>query len=169
MAALQNHLYAARQITSIEMAPYLSRLCQALAESMIGDSRPVLLKVEVAGGRLPSGQAGSVGLLVTEPVINALKHVFPAVTWAARVGVAYEAAGTNWKLSTSDNGIGCRTRMADASGRRNRALAGRDSDDAWRGSSGPRHIGRAPFRIPELPGRPSSHLCLSGTNTSFKG
>jgi chemotaxis protein methyltransferase CheR len=106
VAAVQSHLHSAGQITSIEMAPYLSRLCEALAESMIGENRPVLLKVEIAGGRLPSRQAVSIGLLVTELVINALKHAFPAATRDARVDVAYEVAGTNWKLAISDNGIG---------------------------------------------------------------
>jgi chemotaxis protein methyltransferase CheR len=81
---------------------------------MIGESRPILLKVEVAGGSLPSRQAVSIGLLVTELVINALKHAFPAVTRAGRVDVAYEVAGTNWKLSISDNGIG----VPDANGGR---------------------------------------------------
>jgi two-component sensor histidine kinase len=114
VAAVQNHLHSAGQVTSIEMAPYLSRLCEALAESMIGESRPILLKVEVAGGSLPSRQAVSIGLLVTELVINALKHAFPAVTRAGRVDVAYEVAGTNWKLSISDNGIG----VPDANGGR---------------------------------------------------
>jgi two-component sensor histidine kinase len=55
---------------------------------------------------VPSRQAVSIGLLVTELVINAIKHAFPAVTRAGRVVVAYEVAGTNWKLSISDNGIG---------------------------------------------------------------
>jgi two-component sensor histidine kinase len=120
VAAVQNHLHSAGQITSIDMAPYLSRLCEALAESMIGESRPIALKVEVAGGHLPSRQAVSIGLLVTELVINALKHAFPAVTRAAqvdvayRVDVAYEVAGTNWKLAISDNGIG----VPDANGGR---------------------------------------------------
>jgi two-component sensor histidine kinase len=45
-------------------------------------------------------------LLSTELVINALKHAFPAVTRAGQIVVAYEVAGTNWKLSISDNGIG---------------------------------------------------------------
>ena len=114
VAAVQNHLHSAGQITSIEMAPYLSRLCEALAGSMIGESRPIALKVGVAGGQVPSRQAVSIGLLVTELVINALKHAFPAVTRAGRVDVAYEAAGTNWKLSVSDNGIG----VPDANGGR---------------------------------------------------
>jgi two-component sensor histidine kinase len=106
VAAVQNHLHSAGQIGSIEMAPYLSRLCEALAASMIGESRPISLNVEVAEGQVPSRQAVSIGLLVTELVINAIKHAFPTVTRAGRVVVAYEVAGTNWKLSISDNGIG---------------------------------------------------------------
>jgi two-component sensor histidine kinase len=106
VAAVQDHLHAAGQISSIEMAPYLSKLCEALAESMIGESRPISLKVEIAEGRLPSRQAVSIGLIVTELVINALKHAFPAVTRAGQVVVAYKVTGTNWKLSISDNGIG---------------------------------------------------------------
>jgi len=106
VAAVQNHLHSAGQFTSIEVAPYLSRLCEALAESMIGENRPIVLKVEAAGGHLPSRQAVSIGLLVTELVINALKHAFPTATRAGRVDVAYEVVGTNWKLAISDNGIG---------------------------------------------------------------
>jgi chemotaxis protein methyltransferase CheR len=48
----------------------------------------------------------SIGLLVTELVLNALKHAFPAATKAGRVVVAYEVVGADWKLSISDNGIG---------------------------------------------------------------
>jgi Histidine kinase/PAS fold len=92
VAAVQNHFHAAAQIGSIEMAPYLSRLCEALAESMIGEGRQISLKVEVAESHVPSRQAVSIGLLVTELVINALKHAFPAVTRAGRVVVAYEVA-----------------------------------------------------------------------------
>jgi two-component sensor histidine kinase len=106
VAAVQNHLHAAGQIGPIEMAPYLSKLCEALAESMIGESRPISLKVEIAGGHAPSRQAVSIGLIVTELVMNALKHAFPAIIRAGQVVVAYEVSGTDWKLSISDNGIG---------------------------------------------------------------
>jgi chemotaxis protein methyltransferase CheR len=56
----------------------------------------------------------SIGLLVTELVINALKHAFPASPTTGRVDVAFEVAGTDWKLSISDNGIG----VPDANGGR---------------------------------------------------
>ena len=82
VAAVQNHLYQAGQIGSIEMASYLSRLCEALAASMISTARPIVLKVEAPAGTAPSQQAVSIDLLVTELVLNALKHAFPAVTKA---------------------------------------------------------------------------------------
>jgi chemotaxis protein methyltransferase CheR len=103
IAAVQKQLHASGADGSIEMGPYLTRLCETLA---ICENRPILLKVDVTGGRVPSKEAVSIGLLVTELVINALEHAFPEATKAGRVVVAYEEAGTNWKLSISDNGIG---------------------------------------------------------------
>jgi two-component sensor histidine kinase len=106
VAAAQDNLHVAGQIGLIEIAPYLSRLCQALTDSMIGESRPLSLKVEGGGGHLNSAQAVSIGLIVTELVLNALKHAFPPATRAGQIAVAYEIAGIDWKLSVSDNGIG---------------------------------------------------------------
>src|SRR5580700_10306 len=106
VAAVQDHLHAAGQTGSIEMAPYLARLCDALAASMIGDTRPISMKVQAAEGTVTSRQAVSIGLIVTELVINALKHAFPLTATNGLVIVAYERAGPNWKVSISDNGIG---------------------------------------------------------------
>ena len=55
---------------------------------------------------MSSSQAVSLGLIVTELVINAVKHAFPATTNAGHVIVDYEVDGTNWKLSVSDDGVG---------------------------------------------------------------
>jgi two-component sensor histidine kinase len=106
VAAVQDHLHVAGQFSSIEIASYLARLCEALADSMIGESRPIALKVQGSAGHLTSRQAVSIGLIVTELVLNSLKHAFPPDTRAGQIVVAYELAGTNWKLSISDNGIG---------------------------------------------------------------
>jgi chemotaxis protein methyltransferase CheR len=48
-------------------------------------------------------------LIVTELVLNALKHAFPNDIIDHRITVTYDVAGTNWKLSIADNGIGRRT------------------------------------------------------------
>ena len=45
-------------------------------------------------------------MIVTELVINSLKHAFNAETKDGRIAVSYEVSGTDWKLSVVDNGIG---------------------------------------------------------------
>jgi chemotaxis protein methyltransferase CheR len=106
VAAVQRHLHASGLDGAVEVTPYLSRLCEALAASMIGDIRPVSLKVVGDGGTAPSRHAESLGLIVTELVMNALKHAFPDEKVEGHITVRFETAGTDWKLSVSDNGIG---------------------------------------------------------------
>jgi two-component sensor histidine kinase len=106
IAAVQKQLHGSGANGSIEIKPYLARLCETLAISMIGDSRPISLKVVGEGGRATSRQAESLGLIVTELVMNALKHAFPHDKAEGQITVAYDVAGTDWKLSVSDNGMG---------------------------------------------------------------
>jgi two-component sensor histidine kinase len=55
---------------------------------------------------IASAHAVSIGLIVTELVINALKYAFPENKGGAVVDVRYEISGTDWNLTVSDNGIG---------------------------------------------------------------
>ena len=105
IATLQQQLHASGAGGPIQIAPYLSKLCETLATSMIGD-RPISLKVVAQEGHATSRAAESLGLMVTELVINAVKHAFPSEKDDGHITVAYEVAGTNWKLSVADNGIG---------------------------------------------------------------
>ena len=106
IAAVQKQLHASGPDGAIEIAPYLTRLCETLATSMIGGSRPITLKVVGEGGSVTARQAESLGLIVTELVMNALKHAFADDAVQGLITVAYEMNGTNWKLSVSDNGVG---------------------------------------------------------------
>jgi len=106
VAAVQKHLYGARHSDPVEMAPYLSTLCESLAESLVGDDRPVKLHTLVGSGAVLPATAGSIGLLVAELVINSLKHAFPAERDEGHVVIAFETDGPDWKLVVSDNGIG---------------------------------------------------------------
>ena len=115
VAAVQQHLDAAGRGGAIEVGNYLSRLCEALAQSMIGDSRPISLKVEADAGAVVSHQAVSIGLIVTELVMNALKHAFTGEKKDAAIVVSYKASDTDWKLTISDNGIGKRDLSASES------------------------------------------------------
>jgi two-component sensor histidine kinase len=106
VAAVQQHLHSTGRADFIGIAPYLSKLCASLAESMIGESRPTRLAVDADQGSIPSADAISLGLIVTELVINALKYAFPDPAEDALVTVRYEVNGADWKLSVSDNGVG---------------------------------------------------------------
>ena len=106
VAAVQQHLHVSGRGDAVEIAPYLSKLCASLGESMIGESRPATLTVTADPGWALSADAISLGLIVTELVINALKYAFPDPTKTATVTVAYEVNGTDWKLSVCDNGVG---------------------------------------------------------------
>jgi PAS domain S-box-containing protein len=106
VAAVQQHLHVAGGGKPIEIGTYLTKLCETLAQSMIGDSRPIALKVDADAGTAISRDAVSLGLIVTELVMNALKHAFPGEKPDAAIVVSYRVAGTDWKLTVSDNGIG---------------------------------------------------------------
>ena len=106
VAAVQKHLHGSVINGSIEMGPYLATLCSALAQSMISENRPISLKVSGNGGISTSRNAESIGLIVTELVINALKHAFGGITNNAAITVSYDVSGTDWQLAVSDNGSG---------------------------------------------------------------
>jgi PAS domain S-box-containing protein len=106
VAAVQQHLHVVGGGKPIELGNYLTKLCETLAQSMIGDSRPISLKVDADAGTAVSRDAVSIGLIVTELVMNALKHAFPSKKSDAAIVVSYKVAGTDWKLTVSDNGVG---------------------------------------------------------------
>jgi chemotaxis protein methyltransferase CheR len=106
VVAVQNQLHATGNRATVEIAPYLTRLCESLASSMIGNTRPIALKVVGGGGSASSRQAESMGLIVTELVMNSLKHAFPENMSECQIIVSYDVSGTNWKLSVADNGVG---------------------------------------------------------------
>ncbi len=106
VASLQQHLKATGMGEEIDVGSYLSKLCETLSGSMIRERRPITLKVVADAGAVRSEQAVSIGLIVTELVINALKHGFPVDIKAGHIVVGYKVNGTEWTLSVSDNGGG---------------------------------------------------------------
>ena len=105
VATVQEQLRGTGHGDRIEIGPYLTKLCDNLAKSMIGADRSVAVVVEAGAGAAVSGHAVSIGLIVTELLINAVKHAFPADR-SGEIRVRYDAAGSEWHLSVSDDGIG---------------------------------------------------------------
>jgi two-component sensor histidine kinase len=106
VASLQQHLQATGKGEEVEIGSYLSKLCDTLTGSMVREKDSVALKVIADAGTATSEQAVSIGLIVTELVINALKHAFPVTMKSGAISVSYEIKGNDWKLSVSDNGVG---------------------------------------------------------------
>ena len=106
VATVQRHLHAAAPSGPVQLGPYLSKLCEALSHSMIGDDRSISLTVQGEEASVSCRDAESLGLIVTELVINSIKHAFDKNTKDGQITVAFDAFGANWKLSVADNGIG---------------------------------------------------------------
>jgi len=106
VAAVQQHLQASRHGEHFPIAPYLSRLCDTLAASMIGEDRPIKVEVRAGPGDVSSNQAVSIGLIVAELMINALKHAFADDSTAGLIVVSYDVAESAWRLMVCDNGAG---------------------------------------------------------------
>ena len=112
VAEVQAHLHASGDLDQIEVGPYLSKLCASLAASMIGDSHPIAIEVASDSGRIGSDRAVSMGLIVTELVINAIKYAFPVSRPDARIEVRFDCADGGWVLTVSDNGVGASKALA---------------------------------------------------------
>ncbi len=72
---------------------------------MIGDVGQIALIVEGGDGVVEARVSVSLGLIVTELVINALKHAFPDGR-PGIITVDYNFHGPNWVLCVRDDGVG---------------------------------------------------------------
>jgi chemotaxis protein methyltransferase CheR len=106
VATVQSYLHASEGIEQIEMGPYLKKLSTGLTSSMVGPKQKVSIAVATSEGTLPTSHAVSLGLIVTELIMNALKYAFPKARTSARIRVTFEKAKADWKLTVSDNGVG---------------------------------------------------------------
>ncbi|MCW6511889.1 sensor histidine kinase [Lichenifustis flavocetrariae] len=106
VALVQAHLSECEGMVEIEIGAFLSKLCDSLASSMSDENRPITIEVLSDEGLIASSNVVSIGLIVTELVINAVKYAFPNGGPDSRILVTYEADGADWKLTISDNGVG---------------------------------------------------------------
>jgi two-component sensor histidine kinase len=104
VASLQQQLAASR-LGSVELRSYLTALCDSIGASMIRDHDKLSLNVRADDGVTTADISVSLGLIVTELVINALKHAFPD-NRNGTILVDYQVRTANWILSVSDDGVG---------------------------------------------------------------
>jgi two-component system, sensor histidine kinase PdtaS len=114
IAAVQQQL-AMTTASEVELGSYLTKLCQSLGASMIYDHKTLKLEVNTDDSSVDATDSVSLGLIVTELVINALKHAFPR-HHAGKIVVDYRSDAGDWTLSVSDNGVGMPAKPAVKAG-----------------------------------------------------
>ena len=107
IAAVQRHLSTSSH-SEVALRPYLIQLCQSLGASMIQDHDQLSIDVDVDDTVVGANASVSLGLIITELVINALKHAFPQHR-AGSILVHYKSDGADWRLTVEDNGVGMQT------------------------------------------------------------
>jgi len=112
VAALQKQL-AVSKLDDVELRSYFIALCESLGASMIRDHNHLSLEVRADTSVTHADVSVSLGLIVTELVINALKHAFPDDR-RGEITVDYRSRGRDWTLSVGDNGVGIPTDAASA-------------------------------------------------------
>ncbi len=104
VATVQKQL-AVSVVDKVELRPYLKHLCDSIGASMIRDPSQLSITVSSDESTVEADVSISLGLVVTELVINSLKHAFPDGQ-IGHIDVDYEQSGEDWTLSVSDDGVG---------------------------------------------------------------
>ena len=104
IATLQRQL-ASSSTGDVELRRYFTDLCASIGASMIADPQLLSLTVDVDDSITTAEKSVSMGLIVTELVINSLKHAYPA-TAKGMIKIGFHATAEGWILTVADDGIG---------------------------------------------------------------
>jgi len=104
IAAVQRHL-SVTGVGEVPLRPYFTQLCESLGASMIQDPTRLSIVTTIDESCVGATKSVSLGLIVTELVINALKLAFPDGR-AGAIRVDYRSSGSQWLLTVCDDGVG---------------------------------------------------------------
>lgn len=105
MALLHETLYRSTSLAQVALAPYLGAICEQLARSFGVGATP-RLTVAIDDLVVPLELAMPAGLLLSELVVNALKHAFPAGAAGEIVVSARRLDDGRIEVAVADDGVG---------------------------------------------------------------
>jgi two-component sensor histidine kinase len=105
IATLQKQL-AISTSDDVALRKYFKDLCASLGASMIDNADRISLTATTDETVTKANVSVSLGLIVTELVINALKHAFPGRTQHGQINVGYHTNAKGWTLTVDDDGVG---------------------------------------------------------------
>ncbi len=112
VVSIQKHLSATGS-DDVALRPYFTQLCQSISASMIVFPEELSITVDCDDTIVRSATSISLGLIVTELVINSLKHGF-SENIHGTISVSYQTNDTGWTLLVRDDGIGMPVKASKA-------------------------------------------------------
>jgi len=103
VALVHRRLYRADQVRSVDAARYVEELVHDISAS-IGDDWARQMSLDVAPVLLPTDRAISLGLVLTELVINATKYAYRGAAGPLAISLVEDRA--RLRLSVADRGVG---------------------------------------------------------------
>jgi two-component sensor histidine kinase len=103
---IHRRLYTSDDIQSVSLEQYLSALVQDLRQSSDVNRVAATLSLAADPIKIDPDRAIAIGIVVTELVINSLKHAYPSGHGPIRIGL-HELDLGRAMLSVEDEGVGC--------------------------------------------------------------
>lgn len=105
ISLVHTYLYQSSDIENINFKSYLKDLIESMLNNLVVSAGNVTLDFEVEDIFMTEKPTISIGLIISELVINSLKHAFPNDK-AGKIAVKGTKEGTDYVIIYSDNGIG---------------------------------------------------------------
>lgn len=105
MARAHEQLHGSLDVSRIDFSLYLKDLSSSIYASHGGESRGILIELELERHELPLDRAVTAGLIVNELLTNAFKHAFTDAR-EGRIWLRFRARERLLELTIEDNGRG---------------------------------------------------------------
>ncbi len=105
LSALYTMLYERAETREVELGQYLQLVVQSLEKSQLAGDGRVKFRTEMDNVKMDAKRASSLGLVVNELVMNAIKHAFPGNA-KGTISVAVAAKEGGAVIEVSDDGRG---------------------------------------------------------------